>query len=176
MVRNVISWLARGGDRSLDRKPGGVPCARVGLVLLTIGVMLLIGVGHALAMPQGALPSDEARTTEHGETSVPEAVDSTSGEPEGVREYRVSIGPFSRTIVVSESFDLLDLADRARGVVGIFAILAVAVFLSENWRHLGTHSAMGVRDLRATGARRHHGHEEGRGSGRVDFELCAGGG
>ena len=50
------------------------------------------------------------------------------------REYRISLGPWSTTISVPESIDLFDLADRARGLVGIVAILGVAVFLSENRR------------------------------------------
>ena len=33
-----------------------------------------------------------------------------------------------------ESLDLFDLADRIRGFVGMFAILGVAVFLSDNRR------------------------------------------
>ncbi len=50
------------------------------------------------------------------------------------REYRISLGPWSTTVSVPESIDLFDLADRARGMVGVVAILGVAVFLSENRR------------------------------------------
>ena len=50
------------------------------------------------------------------------------------REYRFSIGPWSGTFSIPESIDFLDLLDRARGILGIMAILGVAVFLSENRR------------------------------------------
>ena len=49
-------------------------------------------------------------------------------------EYRVSLGPWSTRLSLPESIDLLDLADRARGLVGMIAILGVAFFLSENSR------------------------------------------
>ncbi len=48
--------------------------------------------------------------------------------------YQVSLGRWSWRFSVPESLDLLDLADRVRGLVGMFAILGVAVFLSENRR------------------------------------------
>src|SRR5271157_5803741 len=50
------------------------------------------------------------------------------------REYRISLGPWSSRLSLPETMDLLDLADRARGLVGMLAILGVAVFLSENRR------------------------------------------
>ena len=50
------------------------------------------------------------------------------------REYRISLGPWSGTLSVPESIDLLELADRASGFLGIMAILGVAVFLSDNRR------------------------------------------
>jgi len=50
------------------------------------------------------------------------------------RVYQISLGPWSRQISVPESIDLLDIADRARGFLGTFAILGVAVFLSDNRR------------------------------------------
>jgi CNT family concentrative nucleoside transporter len=50
------------------------------------------------------------------------------------REYRVSLGPWSSTFSLPESIDLFELADRARGFLGILAIIAAAAFLSENRR------------------------------------------
>ncbi len=56
-------------------------------------------------------------------------------EPEELRrEYRISLGPWSTRLSLPESVDLLDLADRARGLLGMIAILGVAFFLSENPR------------------------------------------
>ena len=65
----------------------------------------------APAVPPAAQPDDEAR-----------------------RSYRVSLGPWSGDFSVPEWLDVLDLTDRVRGFVGMFAILAVAVFLSDNRR------------------------------------------
>jgi CNT family concentrative nucleoside transporter len=50
------------------------------------------------------------------------------------RTYRLSFGPWSGDFSVPESLDFLDLYDRLRGFVGMIAILAVAVFLSDNRR------------------------------------------
>ncbi len=50
------------------------------------------------------------------------------------REYRISLGPWSTRLSLPESMDLLDLADRARGLLGMVAILGVAFYLSENRR------------------------------------------
>ncbi len=46
----------------------------------------------------------------------------------------MSLGPWSGDFSVPEWLDLLDVTDRLRGFVGMFAILAVAVFLSDNRR------------------------------------------
>ena len=50
------------------------------------------------------------------------------------REYRISLGPWPTRLSLPETMDLLDLADRARGLVGMMAILGVAFFLSANPR------------------------------------------
>jgi CNT family concentrative nucleoside transporter len=50
------------------------------------------------------------------------------------REYQISLGPWSRRLSFPDSIDLLDLADRGRGLVGMLAILGVAFYLSENRR------------------------------------------
>ncbi len=54
------------------------------------------------------------------------------GPVETRRVYQISFGSWSHQFSVPESVDLLDIADRARGVFGMLAILGVAVFLSEN--------------------------------------------
>ena len=53
------------------------------------------------------------------------------GPVETRRIYQISFGSWSHQFSVPESIDLLDIADRARGVLGMFAILGVALFLSE---------------------------------------------
>ncbi len=50
------------------------------------------------------------------------------------REYQISLGPWSTRLSLPETMDLMDLVDRARGLVGMVAILGVALFLSENPR------------------------------------------
>ncbi|MGZ5977527.1 MAG: NupC/NupG family nucleoside CNT transporter [Isosphaeraceae bacterium] len=50
------------------------------------------------------------------------------------REYQISLGPWSTRLSLPETMDLMDLVDRARGLVGMVAILGVAFFLSENPR------------------------------------------
>ena len=50
------------------------------------------------------------------------------------REYQISLGPWSTRLSLPETIDLLDLADRVRGLVGMVAILGVAFYLSENRR------------------------------------------
>jgi len=56
------------------------------------------------------------------------------GPVETRRIYQISFGSWSHQFSVPDSVDLLDIADRARGVFGMLAILGVAVFLSENRR------------------------------------------
>jgi len=50
------------------------------------------------------------------------------------REYEISVGRWSHRFSVPLSLDLLDVADRIRGFLGMLAILGVAVFLSDNVR------------------------------------------
>jgi CNT family concentrative nucleoside transporter len=75
----------------------------------------------ALAVPlQASSRGDRTHSTEKG-TPV-----------EVRRQYRISLGGWTGTFSVPESLGLVELADRARGILGILAILGVAVFLSEN--------------------------------------------
>jgi CNT family concentrative nucleoside transporter len=78
------------------------------------------------AAPAEAGPSQPAKT---GEGSGP-----VLRHVETRREYQISLGPWSQRFSVPESVDLFDLVDRIRGLAGMFAILGVAVFLSENVR------------------------------------------
>jgi concentrative nucleoside transporter, CNT family len=74
-------------------------------------------------------------TRDATETSALDEEPGTAGKSdETSRVYQISVGPWSRQLSVPEALDLLDIADRARGLVGAFAILGVAVFLSENRR------------------------------------------
>ena len=60
------------------------------------------------------------------------------------REYRLSLGPWSTRLSLPETVDLLDLADRARGLVGMMAILGVAFYLSENRRAISRRVVSGA--------------------------------
>jgi concentrative nucleoside transporter, CNT family len=80
--------------------------------------------------------SAEPARTERGpalKKAAPRSSPPVDVEPEdGHRSYRVSIGPWSGDFSVPEWLDILDVTDRLRGFVGMFAILAAAVFLSDN--------------------------------------------
>jgi CNT family concentrative nucleoside transporter len=68
------------------------------------------------------IPPDDARTR-------PSVI---AGPVETRRIYEISVGPWSRRFAVPESIDLLDVADRVRGLFGMLFILGVAAFLSDN--------------------------------------------
>lgn len=62
-----------------------------------------------------------------------QSVDATIRGPIAVHKvWEVSIGSRTWRISLPDSIDPFDLADRARGFVGMFAIIGAAVFLSEN--------------------------------------------
>ena len=48
------------------------------------------------------------------------------------REYKLTIGSWSTRFSLPEDFDILELGDRLRGFLGMFLILGVAVFLSDD--------------------------------------------
>src|SRR5437762_7750151 len=50
------------------------------------------------------------------------------------RDYKISLGPWSWPLRVPDSLDLIEIADRIRGVFGMLAILGVAVYLSDDRR------------------------------------------
>ncbi len=82
---------------------------------------------HPPAGPAAARPAGADRSGERSSTADEESV-------EVRREYEISLGPWSTRITLPGSTDLLDLADRARGLMGMAAILAAAFYLSENRR------------------------------------------
>ena len=74
--------------------------------------------------PSGKKPASKA---------APRSAPPADVEPAGGQaSYRVSFGPWSADFSVPEWLDFHDVGDRLRGFVGMFAILASAVFLSDN--------------------------------------------
>ena len=104
------------------------------LALLTAtGGLSSAGAGAAgqAEADQPVKPSVKPATTRQAELDAARA--KVRLEPIGARrEYRISLGRWSTTVTVPESVDLIDLADRARGFLGMAAILGAAYFLSEN--------------------------------------------
>jgi concentrative nucleoside transporter, CNT family len=107
-------------------------------------VVLLSLVAPATASAQAAKRdrNDLAQSAEaapKGSASATKAIPQPGppadpAEPDGRRTYRVSLGPWSGDLSVPDWLDILDVTDRIRGFVGMFAILATAVFLSDNRR------------------------------------------
>ncbi len=112
---------------------------RLVIAVAAVSVVAAGGARAEVAAADGPGLEDrsQANPTTAGSTSAKAAVQENrgpgqAGEPG--RVYQISLGPWSRQLVVPEWLDLLDVADRVRGFVGAFAILGVAVFLSENRR------------------------------------------
>jgi CNT family concentrative nucleoside transporter len=104
-----------------------------GLVLLTSGRALSADDqdgGQPAAPAARAADAPSPRAADRPERA-PRVV---AGEVEVRRLYQVSLGPWTWRFSAPESLDLLDIADRIRGGLGILAILGVAVFLSDNRR------------------------------------------
>ncbi len=102
-------------------------------LLTTTGGLSSAGAGAAgqTEADQPAKPSVKPATTRQAELDPARA--KVRLEPVDVRrEYRISLGRWSTTVTVPENVDLIDLADRARGFLGMAAILGAAYFLSEN--------------------------------------------
>jgi CNT family concentrative nucleoside transporter len=79
-------------------------------------------------------PSSGATPPANGPDASVNSGTVTLGPVEVRRTYQISLGPWKTQFSVPDSFDLLDLADRARGAGGILIILGVAIFLSDNRR------------------------------------------
>ena len=111
------------------------------ITFLTLGLAPLCGPVLAASGPgQETSPAqdEQGKTAEEADQARAERAQAdaaAAGLPVEVRrEYRVTLGPWSGTLSLPESVDLLDLVDRVRGFLGIVAILSAAVFLSENRR------------------------------------------
>ena len=111
------------------------------VLMLALGSAPLSGRAFAASgsANEGRSGQDAAEKTAKAVDRVPggpgEAHAAVRAEPVEVRrEYRISLGPWSGTLSVPDSIDLLELADRARGFLGIIAIMGTAVFLSDNRR------------------------------------------
>ena len=94
----------------------------------------------------------------------------------------MSLGPWSGDFSVPGWLDVLDVTDRLRGFVGMFAILAAAVFLSNNRRaisrpggFLGPSPPVGPCHPGSCACRPAQALCPGGARGRVDPELRAGG-
>ncbi len=113
---------------------------RAGIVVLALGFgALTVGIAESADDQAGAKSS--TRSIEPTGDRPPESSDDTDPTPRIVvkpvelrRIYQVSLGPWSWRFSAPESLDLLDIADRIRGLFGMFAILGVAAFLSDNRR------------------------------------------
>jgi CNT family concentrative nucleoside transporter len=117
---------------------------RVGILVL---VLVTLGTRGAIAVavaddprPGPAAPTAGKSDPENGPARSPVRPDRKPKPPvllgpvETRRVYEISLGPWTWQLSVPESLDLLDVADRLRGLFGMLTILGVAVFLSEN-RH-----------------------------------------
>jgi CNT family concentrative nucleoside transporter len=111
-----------------------------GIVVLVLGlVTLTVGITASADNSSSARPSSAAAPAT--DDPPPESSDRTDRAPRVVakpvelrRIYQVSLGPWTWRFSAPESLDLLDIADRIRGLFGMLAILGVAVFLSDNRR------------------------------------------
>src|SRR5262249_36919119 len=101
---------------------------------------LAIAAGVASSQDSGGAPPQQP-AAKAAPDEPPRPAARPSGKPKIVagpgeirKRYQFSLGPWSGEFSVPESIDLLDIADRIRGVFGMLAILGVAVFLSDNRR------------------------------------------
>jgi CNT family concentrative nucleoside transporter len=110
---------------------------RAGIVVLAIGSLVLMAGNRVCAdEPPVARAQDPAvQTADDRAPATTDQPDRIVVRPVEVRRiYQVSIGPWTWRFSAPESLDLLDLGDRIRGLFGMFAILGVAIFLSDD-RH-----------------------------------------
>jgi CNT family concentrative nucleoside transporter len=113
------------------------------LIILRIGIAVLGFVAvtaHACRGDDQPGGTEVKKAQEPGKEKAPEPGRPdreprpriVAGPVETMRVYRLPLGPWSWEISVPDSIDLPDIADRFRGLFGMFAILGVAVFLSDN--------------------------------------------
>lgn len=113
----------------------------VSMILASLGLVLLLEPIRRASGEDGkpavANDPEAARSKQIGPAQgAPDQIQGRVrvGPVEVRHEYRITVGSWSRTFSLPDSIDLFDIADRARGFLGILAILGTAVFLSENRR------------------------------------------
>jgi CNT family concentrative nucleoside transporter len=108
---------------------------------IMIAVLLLASLAPRVASAQDAAKGASGpKAREPASTSTRSTTPTEPGQKPRViagpvetrRAYQISIGSWSRQIEVPDWLDLIEVADRARGFFGMFVILAVAAFLSDN--------------------------------------------
>src|SRR5579885_2111676 len=127
------------GQRTTDNEQM-TPRQSAGIGILILGLAAFTVIAGASAGDQA--PGDRpARATKSAEESSLEAGARPGRKPQLLRGpvevrrgYQVSLGPWTWRFSVPDSFDPFDIADRMRSVVGMLAILGVAVFLSDDRR------------------------------------------
>jgi CNT family concentrative nucleoside transporter len=112
---------------------------RIGIVVLALGfVALTVRIAESAddrpgkKPPAPAVPSTDGRPAESADG--PDEARIVAKQVEVRRIYQVSLGPWTWRFSAPESLDLIDIADRIRGLFGMLAILGVAVFLSDHRR------------------------------------------
>src|SRR4051812_39075167 len=113
-------------------------CVRIGIAVL--GLVALVA-GVVLSEETGADPPKQPAEKAVPADPPPQPAARPDRKPKVLvgpvvtwRDYKISLGPWSWPLRVPDSLDLIEIADRIRGVFGMLAILAVAVYLSDNRR------------------------------------------
>jgi CNT family concentrative nucleoside transporter len=101
------------------------------LVLAACGAWAGQAADGRATQERGRAQAAAASDTDQTPAEEPRPADAAD---QSQRIYQISVGPWSRQFALPEWIDLLDIADRARGLLGMFAILGVAVYLSEDHR------------------------------------------
>jgi len=104
--------------------------AALALVALASSVVSSAGRGQDDGRRPAAGGKEAGKVKSHNEPRTKPGI--IAGPVETRRVYEISVGPWTRRFAVPESIDLLDIADRLRGLLGMIFILGVAVFLSDN--------------------------------------------
>ncbi|QEH36719.1 Nucleoside permease NupX [Aquisphaera giovannonii] len=130
--------------RRTNRDPGTSPAGarprvcrpwRVGLLLLALYQVYAPAIAVAAQGAEDGPPTGSAASTGTAATRPGRpGVTVEPGPAEVRREYRLKVGSWTTRFSLPESIDLADVMDRARGVLGMLAIVGVAVFLSEDRR------------------------------------------
>src|SRR5262249_50930723 len=130
------------GNSRVTKDQGPRTKMRRNCLSITILVgFLAIAAGFASSQDSGGAPPQQPAAKAARDEPPPRPAARPAGQPKVAarpgeirKRYQFSLGPWPGEFSVPESIDLLDIADRIRGVLGILAILGVAVFLSDNRR------------------------------------------